>query len=100
MILTIGHEVDLDCVPCYRCRGDVDVNLPNWLGLELATTTAPNSTSFGWIRWPIPITRQADLSAGRSRRLDLCVARRHGAATAENGHDRVAPTWTAPIDAN
>lgn len=34
MSLTIDHQVDLDCVPGYRCRGDIDVNLPQWLGFE------------------------------------------------------------------
>jgi hypothetical protein len=32
--LTIGHEVDLDCVPGYLCRGDIDVNAATWFELE------------------------------------------------------------------
>jgi hypothetical protein len=34
LTLTIGHEVDLDCVAGYICRGDVNVNLSFWLDLE------------------------------------------------------------------
>jgi hypothetical protein len=34
LTLTIDHVVDLDCVPGYQCRGDIDVNLPNWVGFE------------------------------------------------------------------
>jgi len=34
LTLTIDRVVDLDCAPGYRCRGDISVNLPNWLGLE------------------------------------------------------------------
>jgi hypothetical protein len=34
MTITITNLVDLDCAPGYRCRGDIDVNLPPWLGLE------------------------------------------------------------------
>lgn len=34
MTITIDHEVDLDCAPGYRCRGDIDVNLPQWVGFE------------------------------------------------------------------
>ena len=32
--LTIDREVNVDCAPGYRCRGDVDVNVPTWLDLE------------------------------------------------------------------
>jgi hypothetical protein len=34
LILTIDRQVDIDCAPGYRCRGDVDVNSANWLDLE------------------------------------------------------------------
>lgn len=34
LTLTIGHVVDLDCVPGYRCRGDIDLNLEKWVGFE------------------------------------------------------------------
>lgn len=34
LTLTIGNVVNLDCFPGYRCRGDIDVNLPNWVGFE------------------------------------------------------------------
>jgi hypothetical protein len=34
MTLTIDHMVDLDCAPGYRCRGDIDVNLPQWVAFE------------------------------------------------------------------
>lgn len=33
LILTVGSEVELSCAPGYKCRGDVDVNLPGWLNL-------------------------------------------------------------------
>jgi len=34
LTLTIDHQVDIDCAPGYRCRGDVDVNSEQWLDLE------------------------------------------------------------------
>lgn len=34
MTITIDHEVDLDCAAGYRCRGDIDVNLPQWVAFE------------------------------------------------------------------
>jgi hypothetical protein len=34
MTFAVDHEVDLDCVPGYRCRGDVNVNESFWLDLE------------------------------------------------------------------
>jgi hypothetical protein len=34
MTITINDLVDLDCAPGYRCRGDIDVNLPQWVGFE------------------------------------------------------------------
>jgi hypothetical protein len=34
MTLTINNLVDLDCAPGYRCRGDIDVNIEHWVGLE------------------------------------------------------------------
>jgi hypothetical protein len=34
LTLTVGHVVDLDCFPGYRCRGDIDINVPNFVGLE------------------------------------------------------------------
>jgi hypothetical protein len=32
--LTVDRQVNIDCAPGYRCRGDVDVNLPDWLDIE------------------------------------------------------------------
>ena len=40
MTLTVGSEVELSCVPGYRCRGDVDVNLPGWVGFEFGNAPA------------------------------------------------------------
>jgi hypothetical protein len=37
MTITIGDEVDLDCFPGYRCRGDIDVNLPFWVEFEFGS---------------------------------------------------------------
>jgi hypothetical protein len=34
LTLTIDRQVQIDCAPGYRCRGDVNVNAPNWLDLE------------------------------------------------------------------
>lgn len=34
LTLIVGHEVDLDCAPGYRCRGEVNVNLPSWVALD------------------------------------------------------------------
>lgn len=34
LTITVNNLVDLDCVPGYPCRGDIDVNFPKWLGLE------------------------------------------------------------------
>jgi hypothetical protein len=34
LMLTIDHEVDLECAAGHRCRGDVNVNEPGWLDLE------------------------------------------------------------------
>jgi hypothetical protein len=34
MTIEIDHQVDLDCSPGYRCRGDIDVNLEQWVGFE------------------------------------------------------------------
>jgi hypothetical protein len=33
-MLTINHEVDLDCAVGYKCRGDVNVNEDGWLDFE------------------------------------------------------------------
>jgi len=41
MTITIDHEVDLDCVPGYRCRGDIDVNLPQWVAFEFGNVHGP-----------------------------------------------------------
>jgi hypothetical protein len=38
MTLTINDLVDLDCAPGYRCRGDIDVNIEHWVGLEFGNT--------------------------------------------------------------
>jgi hypothetical protein len=32
--MTVDRQVNIDCAPGYRCRGDVDVNLPDWLDIE------------------------------------------------------------------
>jgi hypothetical protein len=32
--LTIDRQVDIDCAPGYRCRGDIDVNSVHWLDIE------------------------------------------------------------------
>jgi hypothetical protein len=34
LTLTIDRQVEIDCAPGYRCRGDVNVNSSNWLDLE------------------------------------------------------------------
>ena len=34
LLLTIDRQVEMDCAPGYRCRGDVDVNSPHWLDME------------------------------------------------------------------
>jgi hypothetical protein len=34
LALTIDRQVNIDCAPGYRCRGDVDVNSTNWLDME------------------------------------------------------------------
>jgi hypothetical protein len=34
MTITIDDLVDLDCAPGYRCRGDIDLNTPVWVGFE------------------------------------------------------------------
>jgi hypothetical protein len=34
LTLTIDRQVQIDCAPGYRCRGDVNVNSSNWLDLE------------------------------------------------------------------
>src|SRR3954470_9314907 len=34
LTLSVDRQVKIDCAPGYRCRGDVDVNLPNWLDIE------------------------------------------------------------------
>jgi Kelch motif protein len=41
MTITIDHEVDLDCVAGYRCRGDIDVNLPQWVAFEFGNVHGP-----------------------------------------------------------
>lgn len=33
LTLTVGSEVELSCVPGFKCRGDVFVNLPGWLNI-------------------------------------------------------------------
>lgn len=33
LTFTVGSEVQLSCVPGFRCRGDIEVNQPGWLGL-------------------------------------------------------------------
>ena len=32
--IVIGGAVELDCAPGYRCRAEVNVNIPGWLGLD------------------------------------------------------------------
>ena len=32
--LTIDQQVDIDCAPGHRCRGDIDVNSEHWLDIE------------------------------------------------------------------
>jgi hypothetical protein len=34
LTLSIAGQVRIDCAPGFRCRGDVDVNSPNWVDLE------------------------------------------------------------------
>ena len=34
LLLTIDRQVDIDCAPGYRCRGDIDVNSEHWLDIE------------------------------------------------------------------
>ncbi|MFL5774955.1 MAG: hypothetical protein ACJ76W_01645 [Chloroflexota bacterium] len=34
LTMTIDRQVNLDCAQGYRCRGDVNVNLPDWLDVE------------------------------------------------------------------
>ena len=34
--------MDLDCAPGYKCRGDIDVNLPFWVGFEFGNVTVLN----------------------------------------------------------
>ena len=46
--MTIGHEVDLDCAPGYRCRGDVNVNQPDWLDLEFGNVHGSELMIFGF----------------------------------------------------
>jgi len=38
MTITITDLVDLDCAPGYRCRGDIDLNTPVWVGFEFGKT--------------------------------------------------------------
>lgn len=33
LTFTVGDEVQLSCVPGFRCRGDVNVNLPSWVNI-------------------------------------------------------------------
>ena len=40
MTLTIGSEVELSCVPGFKCRGDVYANLPGWLDLGFGNAPA------------------------------------------------------------
>jgi hypothetical protein len=37
LILTIDRQVQIDCAPGYRCRGDIAVNWPYWLDLEFGS---------------------------------------------------------------
>jgi hypothetical protein len=34
LTFTINREVQHNCAPGFKCRGDIDVNLPGWIGLE------------------------------------------------------------------
>ncbi|MFL5770132.1 MAG: hypothetical protein ACJ765_08625 [Chloroflexota bacterium] len=34
LTMTVDRQVNLDCAQGYRCRGDVNVNLPDWLDIE------------------------------------------------------------------
>jgi len=48
LTLTIGREVDLDCVAGYECRGDIDVNLPDWLDFEFGNDHGSELMIFGF----------------------------------------------------
>jgi hypothetical protein len=37
LTLTIDKQVQMDCAPGYRCRGDIAVNWPYWLDLEFGS---------------------------------------------------------------
>jgi hypothetical protein len=37
LMLTIDRQVQIDCAPGYRCRGDIAVNGPFWLDLEFGS---------------------------------------------------------------
>ena len=47
LTFTVDHEVDLDCVPGYRCRGDVNVDEPDWLDLEFGNDNGSELMIFG-----------------------------------------------------
>jgi TolB protein len=51
---TLDHEVDLDCVPGYRCRGDVNVDEPDWLDLEFGNVHGSELMVFGLDKLPDP----------------------------------------------
>ena len=54
LTLTIGHEVDLDCVPGYRCRGDINVNQPDWLDFEFGNVHGSELMIFGFDKFTDP----------------------------------------------
>ena len=74
--LTIDREVNLDCAPGYRCRGDVDVNVPTWVDLEFGHDHPIDINIMRFdraLRSEAP--RQIASTPGRSGSVDRCLAR-------------------------
>ncbi len=40
LTFTVGSEVQLSCLPGFKCRGDIEVNQPGWLGLGFGNAPA------------------------------------------------------------
>lgn len=87
MTLTIDNVVALDCFPGYQCRGDIDVNLSNWVGFEFGNV---HGSEFNVIRLDQVFDLQSpdelrdppiDLAGWASRLPGITVVDRGGAVT-------------------
>lgn len=60
LTMTIGHAVDLDCSPGYRCRGEVQNNDPDFIDIEFGNTNGSELAIKRWDKVTGPSGAQID----------------------------------------